>query len=47
MSVEEALAKLQAILGRGLHPTAIPKVREVLIKVKENNAQGNKEVAQK
>ncbi|GAG96760.1 unnamed protein product [marine sediment metagenome] len=34
MSVEEALAELQAILGKGLHPTAISKVREVLTKLK-------------
>jgi hypothetical protein len=42
MSVEEALAELQHILGKGLHPTAISKVREVLIKVKGDNAHGNK-----
>ena len=46
MSVEEALAELQAILGKGLHPTAISEVREVLIKLKRD-AQGNKKVAQK
>jgi len=42
MSVEEALAELQHILGKGLHPTAISKVREVLIKVKGDDGQGNK-----
>jgi len=42
MSVEEALTELQGILGKGLHPTAISKVREVLIKVKGDNAHGNK-----
>ncbi len=42
MSVEEALAELQHILGKGLHPTAISKVRDVLIKVKGDNAHGNK-----
>jgi len=42
MSVEEALAELQAILGKGLYPAAIPKVREVLAQVKGDNAHGNK-----
>lgn len=42
MSVEEGLAELQHILGKGLHPTAISKVREVLIKVKGDTAHGNK-----
>lgn len=42
MSVEEALAELQAVLGKGLHPTAISKVREVLTKLKGDDAQGNK-----
>jgi hypothetical protein len=37
MSVAEALAELQAILGKGLHPAAIPKVREVLVKLKEGD----------
>ena len=47
MSVEEALAELQAVLGKGLHPTAISKVREVLIKLKGNNAQDNKKITRK
>jgi hypothetical protein len=37
MSVAEALARLQAILGKGLHPAAIPKVREVLIRLTEGD----------
>lgn len=41
MSVEEALIELQGILGKGLHPTAISRVREVLIKVKGDKAHGN------
>ena len=41
MSVEEALAELQAILGKGLHPTAISKVREVLIKLKGDDTPGS------
>jgi len=44
MSIEEALAELQAVLGKGLHPTAISKVREVLIKLKGDDAQDNKEL---
>ena len=42
MSVEEALDELQAILGKGLHPTAISKVREVLTKLKGDDTRGNK-----
>ncbi len=37
MSVAEALTELQAILGKGLYPAAIPKVREVLVRLKESN----------
>jgi len=46
MSVEEALAELQAILGKGLHPTAISKVRKVLTKLKGDDAPRNKEITQ-
>jgi hypothetical protein len=37
MSVAEALAELQAILGKGLYPAAIPKIREVLVRLEEGN----------
>jgi len=47
MSVEEALAELQAILGKGLYPAAIPKVREVLTEVKGSEAQDNQELVQR
>jgi len=47
MSIEEALAELRAILGKGLHPTAISKVREVLIKFKRDDAQDNSEATRK
>jgi len=30
MTTEEALVNLKAILGKGLYPTAIPKVEEIL-----------------
>jgi hypothetical protein len=42
MSVEEALAEIQAILGKGLPPTAVPKVRGILNKLKEASSE-NKE----
>jgi len=41
MRVEEALSKLQAILGKGLYPTAVSEVREVLIKFKKDHTQGS------
>ncbi len=47
MSVEEALAELQAILGKGLYPAAIPKVRQVLTEVKGSEAQDNQELVQR
>lgn len=47
MSIEEALAELRAILGKGLHPTAISKVREVLIKLKRDDAQDNREITRR
>jgi len=47
MSVEEALAELRAILGKGLHPTAISKVRDVLIRLKGGRAQDNRKITQK
>jgi hypothetical protein len=39
VSVEEALAELRTILGKGLHPTAVSKVREVLIKLKGDDGE--------
>jgi hypothetical protein len=39
MSVEEALAEIQAILGKGLPPTAVPKVREILAKLNEAGSE--------
>jgi hypothetical protein len=39
MSVDEALAEIQAILGKGLPPTAVPKVKEILIKLKEGGSK--------
>lgn len=37
MSIAEALAELKAILGKGLYPAAIPKVREILVRLKEGD----------
>lgn len=37
MIVAEALAELKAILGKGLYPAAIPKVEEILIRLKEGD----------
>jgi len=45
MSVEEALEKLQAILGKGLYPTAVPQVKEVLRKLEEDSFQSGFEQA--
>jgi hypothetical protein len=47
MSIEEALTELRAILGKGLHPTAISKVREVLTKLKRDDAQDERETTRK
>jgi len=46
MSIEEALTELRAILGKGLHPTAISNVREVLIKLKGDDAQDNRQITE-
>jgi hypothetical protein len=37
MSIAEALAELKAILGQGVSPATVPKVREVLIRLKESD----------
>jgi hypothetical protein len=37
MSIVEALAELKAILGKGLYPAAIPKVRKILVMFKEGD----------
>ena len=45
MSVAEALTELQAILGKGLYPAAIPKVKEVLIRLKEGDVGDSRMLA--
>lgn len=45
MSVAEALVELQAILGKGLHPAAIPKVRQILVRLKEGDTGSNRQLA--
>jgi hypothetical protein len=37
MSVAEALAELKAILGKGLYPAAILRVRETLVMLRESD----------
>jgi hypothetical protein len=46
VSVEEALAELRTILGKGLHPTAVSKVRKVLIKLKVDDGEGDSEITE-
>jgi|GEM_PF-5943682 len=41
MSIVEALAELKAILGKGLYPQAIPKVREILVRLKGGDVCDN------
>lgn len=36
MTIDDAVAQLKAILGRGLYPAAIPRLREVLHGFKES-----------
>jgi hypothetical protein len=36
MSVEEALVELKVILGKGLYPLAVPKVREILVRLERS-----------
>jgi hypothetical protein len=45
MTTEEVLEKLKAILGKGLYPTAIPKVKEILKKLEEHSFQSGYEQA--
>ena len=45
MTTEEALAKLKTILGKGLYPTAIPKVEEILRKLEEDSFESGFEQA--
>jgi hypothetical protein len=39
VTVEEALAQLRATLGKGLYPTAIPTIEEVLRRLEEDSFQ--------
>jgi len=45
MTVVEALAQLQATLGKGLYPTAIPKVKEILVRLREDDALSSQDSA--
>ena len=37
MTTEEALGRLKAILGKGLYPTVIPKVKEILKELEKDS----------
>ena len=45
MTTEEALRRLKAILGKGLYPTAIPKVEEILRRLEEDSFESGFEQA--
>ena len=45
MTTEEALVNLKAILGKGLYPTAIPKVEEVLKNLEKDSFESGFEQA--
>ena len=45
MTAEEVVIKLKAILGKGLYPTAIPKVEEILRKLEEDSFEAGFEQA--
>jgi len=46
MTTQEALEKLKAILGKGLYPTAIPKVEEILKGLEQDSFEAGYEQAQ-
>jgi len=45
MTVDEALEELRAILGKGLYPTAVPRVEEILKKLEEESFEAGYEQA--
>ena len=45
MTAEEALSRLEAILGKGLYPTAIPKVEEILRNLEKDSFESGFEQA--
>jgi hypothetical protein len=45
MTTEEALGRLKAILGKGLYPTAIPKVEEILKSLEKDSFESGFEQA--
>ena len=45
MTAEEALSRLKAILGKGLYPTAIPKVEEILNNLEKDTFESGFEQA--
>ncbi len=45
MNSQEALEELKAILGKGLYPTAIPKVAEILRRLEADSFEAGFEEA--
>ena len=45
MTTEEALARLKVILGKGLYPTSIPKVEEILKNLEKDSFESGFEQA--
>jgi len=45
MTIEEALCRLKAILGKGLYPAAVPGVEEILKRLEEDSFQSGFEQA--
>ena len=45
MTTEEALRRLKAILGKGLYPTAVPKVEEILQTLQKDSFESGFEQA--
>ena len=45
MTTKEALGRLKAILGKGLFPTAIPKVEEILNNLEKDSFESGFEQA--
>jgi len=45
MTSEDALLQLKAILGKGLYPTAIPRVKEILTRLESDSFEAGFEQA--
>jgi hypothetical protein len=45
MTRKEALERLKAILGKGLYPTAVPEIEEILKRLEEDSFEAGFEQA--